>query len=296
MSRRLPPLSALRTFRVAGHLESFTRAAAELGVTHGAVSRQVANLEAHLGTALFRRTARRLALTEAGAILLVSLDEAFELLERGVAKVSEATPASSLTVSCIATFAMQWLIPRLHRFQESHPGIEVDLSSPTPPDNVSPPGTEVAIRITPTACADDMERVEFLAERFGPIVSPECLRRSPIEATEGLAGHILLRTASRPDVWAAWANAAGRPLPVAAGRSFGTFFLMLQAAASGLGVAIGPAPLVESDLAVGRLVAPLGFVPSGRTYCALVRRRDGTDPRIRAFLDWLLAEGRRASA
>src|SRR5690554_3255815 len=115
MPHRLPPLNALRAFEAAARHASFSHAATELGVTHGAVSRQIANLEAYLGTALFRRGSRRIALTPEGEALLPSVAAAFELLTAGVAKVSSARRARPLVVSCIATFAMRWLIPRLYR-------------------------------------------------------------------------------------------------------------------------------------------------------------------------------------
>ena len=296
MPVRLPPLNALRTFHAAARHGSFRRAAEELGVTHGAVSRQVANLEAHLRLPLFRRTTRRVILTQDGEMLLASVECAFEAIQLGVDRITSAQTSRPLIVSCIATFAMRWLIPRLTRFQTAWPEIDVRLSAPRPPENLAPGDTDIAIRVSPSRCPSDMEKRDFLREEIGPVLSPEALARHPIASFADLDRHILLHTGSRPDAWADWAAASGYGLPIAVGRSFETFYFMLQAAASGLGVAIGPVPLIEDDLTAGRLLAPLGFVPSGRSYYALFRKRDAADPRIGVFRDWLVAEGMSATA
>ena len=291
MKRRLPPLNALRSFHAAARHASFRKAAEELGVTHGAVSRQVANLEAYLHLPLFRRTTRRVVLTQDGEMLLATLDRAFETIDQGVGQIMAARAGRPLAVSCIATFAMRWLIPRLPRFQSAFPEIEVRLSAPVLPENVAPADTEIAIRVAPSICPPDREKLDFLPEQIGAVLSPEALAQAPIAGPADLGRHVLLHTASRPDAWTDWALAGSYALPIGVGRRFETFYFMLQAASSGLGVAIGPLPLVADDLAAGRLVAPLGFVPSGRSYHALYRKRDAADPRVRAFCAWLAQEG-----
>jgi LysR family glycine cleavage system transcriptional activator len=126
---RLPPLVALRAFEAAARHLSFTRAAQELGVTHGAISHQVRGLEEYLGFALFRRLPRRLVLTAAGEALFTKVCTAFDLLEMTTVQVMAAYTKRPLVVSCIATFSMRWLMPRLHQFKARHPDIDIYLWS-----------------------------------------------------------------------------------------------------------------------------------------------------------------------
>ena len=291
MHRKLPPLNALRAFEAVAAAASFTGAAERLHVTHGAVSRQVASLEAHLGVRLFVRLPRGVALTPEGETLLASVAAAFELIESGAGRIAAARRDRPLVVSCIATFTMRWLIPRLYRFQVRHPGIEVRLSAPNPPENLSPADTEVAIRVTPAEGVDGKAGRPFLAERIGPVASPETLSRLPVATAADLARHTLLYNVTRPTAWAEWAQVAGVWPPPVGVRRFETFYFLLQAAASGLGVALAPLPLVEDDLAAGRLLAPLGFVPGGRRYVAYHPVSAAGDPRVAAFCDWLVEEG-----
>src|SRR5215467_1997702 len=129
MRRRLPPLKTLPAFEIAADRLSFTAAAGELHVTHGAVSRQIQALEAQLGVALFRRRNRGIELTEAGLAFLPGVRQALQLLETSTAEVATSPREGALVVSCVATFMMRWLIPRLYAFNAAHPKIEVRLSA-----------------------------------------------------------------------------------------------------------------------------------------------------------------------
>jgi LysR family glycine cleavage system transcriptional activator len=131
--RRLPPLGALQAFEAAARHASFTRAAAELCVTHGAISHQVKGLEASLGCALFRRMHRRIVLTEAGEVLFTKVRAAFDLIEMTTVQVVRAYTKRPLVVSCIATFSMRWLMPRLHQFKARYPDINIHLCAPDSP-------------------------------------------------------------------------------------------------------------------------------------------------------------------
>ncbi len=291
MTRKLPPLNALRAFEAAARHASITRAADELFVTHGAVSRQIKGLEEALGVALFRRANRQISLTPAGERLLPTATAAFDLLAAGVAQVAGRDQRGPLQLSCMATFTMRWLIPRLHRLSAQHPEVEVRLSTSDMPVDFNLEGFDLAIRIGAPPWPDDMNVTPFLSERIGPVLSPKLLAESGLERPEHLADLPLLHTNTRPTAWPDWLGANGIGcVDAEAGQRLEHFFFMLQAAASGLGVAIGPEPLAADDIEAGRLVAPFGFIDTGRSYTLLSTKAMANRADIAAFRDWLLAE------
>ena len=290
--RRLPPLAALRAFEAAARHLSFSRAADELYVTHGAVSHQVRGLEAHLGLALFRRLHRRVALTEAGEVLFQKVRAAFDLLEMGAEQVVAAYKARPLVVSCIATFSMRWLMPRLHDFHAQHPGIEIRLSAPDSPVEQPRDDIDASIRVGRGEWPDDVEAHAFLDEAFGPVCSPALLQRCPLEKPEDLQHHTLLHTETRITAWPDWVRLKGASgVDPTLGQRFDTFYFVLQAASSSFGVAMAPDVLVRDDVAAGRLAAPLGFTPSGLSMYVLYPKSRARHAGIIAFRDWLLAAG-----
>lgn len=293
--RRLPPLAALRAFEAAARHLSFSRAADELYVTHGAVSHQVRGLEAHLGLALFRRLHRRVVLTEAGEVLFQKVRAAFDLLEMSTEQVVTTYKTRPLVVSCIATFSMRWLMPRLHDFHAQHPDIEIRLSAPDSPVEHPRDDIDVSIRVGRGEWPDDLEAQAFLDEAFGPVCSPALLQRCPLEKPDDLQHHMLLHTESRLTAWSDWLRLTGvTAVDPTTGQRFETFYFLLQAAASSFGVAIGPDTLVGDDLAAGRLLAPLGFVPSGLSMYVMYPKSRARHAGIVAFRDWLMAVGREA--
>lgn len=288
MARSLPPLNALRAFEAAARLGSVTAAAAELHVTHGAVSRQVKQLEQTLGTALFQRVGTGLRLTEAGKRLLPALTSSFDLMEAGVAQAAR-TRGGNLIVSCLGTFTMRWLIPRLFAFRAMHPDIEVQLSASDAPVNFLRDRFDLAIRTERPPWPSGVIATPFIEEEVGPVLSPGLQARLDLRTVDDLARATLLHTDTRRSAWPDWFAANGRAeLPPAAAQSFEHFYFMLQAAASGLGVAIGPKPVIEDDLAAGRLVAPFGFVKSGLSYVSL--RPHADDGRAALFEAWLVEQ------
>lgn len=283
MKRGALPLNALRAFEATGRLGRMTLAAEELGVSHGAVSRQVRALEATLGTPLFEGPRNRLALTEAGRALLPALTEALDGVETAVNRVT-APKRRMLDVSCLGTLTMRWLIPRLYDFQTRHPRVEVRLTSDHGPVEFGPRGPDLAIRVGrgpwPGASA-----APLFIDRTGPVLSPALMPREGLGEPRALAGLPLLHTGTRPAAWSEWCALAKIDIPLE-GRTYEHFYFMLEAATAGLGVAIAPDIMVRDDLSAGRLVAPFGFVPSGLTYVALTPETPSTDAAI--FRDWLL--------
>ncbi|PON15237.1 hypothetical protein C2W62_24930 [Candidatus Entotheonella serta] len=194
---RLPSLMALRAFEAAARHTSFSRAAGELCVTHGAVSHHVKGLEDNFGFPLFRRLHRRVVLTEAGEALFEKVRTAFDLLELGTEQVVAAYTNRPLVVSCIATFSMRWLMPRLSQFHALHPDIELRLSAPDSPLEWPREDIDVAIRVGRGEWPEEVEAVSFLAEAIGPVCSPSLLEQCALEHPHQLRQHTLLHTETR---------------------------------------------------------------------------------------------------
>ncbi len=288
MHRRLPPLNALKAFEAAGRHGSFTRAAEELRVTHGAVSRHVQTLEAWLGLVLFERHNRRVVLTEAGRTYLPEIGAALDRIALATARQKERGQADVLHVNALATFTLRWLIPRLSAFQRAHPAVEIRLTTSNVPLAQIIEPFDVAIRGGPDARPGFVGR-EFLTERRIPVCSPRLLQRGPLSKPADLAGHTLLHAATLPDVWPHWLQAAGvANLTPQASVTLEHFYLTLQAALDGLGVAMGPDRLVADDVSAGRLMMPFAdpALPA-RSYHTYVPEAGADRPAVQAFCDWL---------
>lgn len=288
MSRRLPPLNALRVFETAGRRQSFTEAAQELGLTHGAVSRQVRLLEDWLGHALFVRSHRRVTLTDRGAAYLAEIGPALDRIAAATARQVEQRSSRLLRVNALATFALRWLIPRLSAFQMAHPHLEVRLTTSNAriPELNEP--YDVAIRGGPDQVPGHVAQ-EFLSETRIPVCSPTLIERQPLASPQDLARHTLLHSATLPGVWAQWLVAARIPdLEPANSVTLEHFYLTLQAALDGVGIAMGPTALVADDVASGRLVMPFeGPVLPSRSYYTYAPEKSADDPEVRLFCRWL---------
>jgi LysR family glycine cleavage system transcriptional activator len=292
MTRRLPSLNALRAFEAAARHGSLTRAALELGVTHGAVSRQVQALEAWLGKPLFRRLNRRIEPTEAGAAYRLEIGAAFDRIAAATARVAEAGERRVLRVTALPTFTIRWLIPRLSDFQIENPQVEVRLTTASEQDEALRQPFDVVIRGGPERWAG-FKRAKFLDEGRIPVCSPALLKRAPLRRPEDLRRHTLLHAATLRDAWPKWLAAAGLPELAPAGELvFEHFYLSIQAAIDGLGVAMGPLTLVAEDLAQRRLALPFGApVLPARGYYMYVPETGRDDPAIDAFCRWLARAG-----
>jgi LysR family glycine cleavage system transcriptional activator len=296
--RSLPPLNALRAFEAAARHGSFKHAADELGVTHGAVSRHVRLLEDWLGPpALFLRLNRRVELTATGVALLSETAAALDRLSAAAARhlVQGGKPSPQIVrVNAFSTFSLRWLLPRLRQFRDRYPDVEVRLStSDDPLDSLREP-YDVIIRGGPDTFHGYASRL-FLVERRSPVCSPALLDRSPIASVQDLRRHTLLHTAKLPRIWSEWFAAAGSPhVEPASTLTFDHFYLSIQAALDGLGVAMGPSALVGEDLEHGRLVAPFAAISlPTKNYHAYVPENRVSHPVIEAFCRWLEEAGRK---
>ncbi|HYZ30972.1 MAG TPA: LysR substrate-binding domain-containing protein [Crenalkalicoccus sp.] len=289
-ARRLPPLNAIRAFEAAGRHGSFTRAAAELNVTHGAVSRQVAQLELWLGTPLFQRKPSQLVLTEAGRAYLAEATAALDRLALASLQLLDQAAPRALQVNAPPTFTMRWLIPRLSGFQRRRPGMEVRMTTSLAPVRFEPGGYDIAIRGA-QAPLPGMVSVAFMTELIMPVCHADLTEGGRLRAPADLEGQTLIGYGTEPYPWADWLAAAGVPeLRPAGTLRFEQMYFALQAAAEGLGVVLVPAFLVVDDILAGRLSAPFGALAARRRcyYANAVQR----SPAVDAFIDWLLREGR----
>jgi LysR family glycine cleavage system transcriptional activator len=298
MKRVLPPLNALRAFEAAGRLGSFKEAAAELHVTHGAISQHVRQLEEWLGAPLFERHNRRIVLTPAARHYLREIGPLFEQLSQATAQYGVPTAVlRTLCVNAIATFTLRWLVPRLGKFHRDHPGVHVKVET----SNESVEGLrgnyDVIIRGGPDTFYGFAMR-PFLSEQRVPVCSPALVQRLPLHAPGDLQMHTLLHTSSLPRLWPDWlAKAQAAGLNPAAALTFDHFYLTLQAAIDGIGVAMGPTALIAGDLAAGRLIVPFDTprLPS-RSYCTYIPDDKASDEIVLQFRAWLEREGENEGA
>jgi LysR family glycine cleavage system transcriptional activator len=293
--RRLPPLNALRVFEVAARTGSYSEAGRELGLTHGAVSRQIASLESWLGQRLFVRTGRRMAATPAARAFAAEVSLSFDRIVTAAESCGRLDARRILRVSAPSTFAMRWLIPRLDRFHKQRPEVEVAVTTTTTLHEELRGGFDVAIRRGPAEqdAWPQHRAFPFLSEADTLIMSAALFKRRPLRRLKEIASHVLLSTETRPGDWTDWLDRAG-VVQVAEQRRhvFDHFFVTLQAVVDGFGLGIGPLPVLQKDLAAGRLVAPFPKITVPRKgYVALVPFDADKSSSLTVFIEWLIAEG-----
>jgi LysR family transcriptional regulator, glycine cleavage system transcriptional activator len=294
---RLPPLNAIKAFEAAARLGSFTRAAEELSVTHGAVSRQIRLLEEWLGTSLFLRTSRNAVPTRAGRDLLAEAGPALDRLASASLRVQSGGKARGvLHISALPTFAMRWLIPRLPELQREQPALETRIVTASTPAEQFRMGVDVVV--SGPARQPGWIGSRFLGEAYLPLLSPGLMKERLLRSPSDLAQHTLLHAATRRQIWLRWLTAAGVPdLKPARDQVFEHFYFAIQAAIEGLGVAMGPLALVSDELREGRLLAPIKE-PAIRTrgYFVYAPEPSNEAPTVVAFREWLVSAGSSAES
>ncbi|MEM7225946.1 MAG: transcriptional regulator GcvA [Pseudomonadota bacterium] len=279
---RLPPLNALRAFEAAARHQSFSRAAAELNVTQGAVSRHVKLLEEHLGVALFRRLPRGLELTEPGRGLLPTVSDSFRRIAEAARRSAAAT--RDLDVICAPSFAIRWLIPQLAGFQARHPELRVRLNTDCTYFGDFYKGEfDLAIDTHDSLQNNDYEILPIRKEYLTPVCAPT------LAEPTNLADQILLHDCLD---WQRWLAAAGiSGIDPQDGQTFPNMDMSVRAAIAGQGIAIGDLSLFKEELERGQLVAPFDFVLSEDTgYYLIAAPGRMAEPKIAAFRDWLFEE------
>ena len=278
---KLPPLNTLKVFEAAARHTSFVRAAGELHVTHGAVSRQISQLESSLGVALFERRNRAVFLTPQGNTLFAACQDIMGRLAEVIQQIKVPAAALPLVLSCEPTIAIRWLVPRLPDFRSRYPEFEIHLLTAGGPVDFARSHVDLALRRNDFNWGSQCHAELVAPELVGPVCAPTLLAPD-LQTTP----QRLLHARSRPDAWKQWNDATGLNLPCDSAEYYEHFYLSLQAASSGLGLAIGSAYMVEADLKDGRLAAPFGFIPDGSQYVLLSPLPFDQDPRRLACLDW----------
>jgi LysR family glycine cleavage system transcriptional activator len=252
-------LNAVRAFEVAARLGSVRKAAEELHVTSGAVSRHIKNLEDEFGIELFERGNRSMRLTPQAAAFAATVTEAFASMTRGAEHLRAASSQSTIMITAPDTFMLRWLVPRLQSLERALGGISVRLTTWTREINPADRSIDIYVGVGPLLDIPGMTVTAVAPETFGPVVSPLLIRDRQV-TPELLWSLPRLDIRWPPDMWTNWAREAGIQLPPRETIWYDALSFSVQAAEAGLGVAIGPGPAITDALEHGRLIAPLGMV------------------------------------
>lgn len=289
MTQKLPPLAWLRAFEAAARHLSFTTAAEELNLTQAAISKQVKMLELHLGERLFERKARSLALTRVGAAWLPKLQDGFERLTAGTREVFGGRRAEMLTIRAPVSFAVTRIAPRLPDFYARFPKVQLRILSSVWSEDVDAVKYDLDIRYGlghwPGFRADQLGR-----EKLEPLCTPEIAER--LKRPDDLAGERLLHVLGYQQGWADWLAAAGASsVNPGSGAHFDTTLLAFEAAASGVGVALGRSSMIGAELARGRLIRPFQIAaPIAEAFWLLSPEAGMIHPDAASFREWIIAE------
>ncbi|HEY8615678.1 transcriptional regulator GcvA [Phenylobacterium sp.] len=289
---RLPPFFALRALEAAARHRSYSRAADELSVTHGAVSQQIRKLEEELGARLFERRGNAMIPTPEAERLAAEVGRGIGVLQNAVAAFAAAAERDPLVVSLDPQFANRWLPSRLSRLLEAPAGKNVELRVEERRANFVTDGVDVGVRYG-SGQWDGVEAARLFSETLFPVCSPAVAAQRRWCCPEDLLEAPLLHHGHRP--WSLWFGQFGLETPPQQGLLFEDSAMLLEAAAQGLGVALARSGLIEQDLATGRLVRPFEVsVPSELGFFVVWRADSRKLPRIHALRDWLLAEAQGA--
>lgn len=300
MARRLPPLNALRAFEAAARLGSFSAAAQELRVTDSAVSQQVRTLERYLGTRLFKRLPRGLLLTELGSTYLPVLTAGFDRLAEATLRLRSAGVGGLLTVAALPAFATGWLLPRIPRFRERYPRVDLLLKTGRALADFRREDIDVAIRFGTGGGADNRSMF-LLAEDVFPVASPTLVppSRLPMQVADLRTLPLLHDIDAYPYQpcmgWQPWFERAGVESPTALrGLQFTDSIVLVGAAVAGLGVALGRGPLIEGLLARGQLVRLTQECwRADWAYYLVAPASNFSRPNVKVFTEWILEEARK---
>lgn len=292
------PFMALRAFEAVVRLRGFARAADELGVTQSSVSQHVKVVEEWIGRKLLVRGPRDTVATNEGKLLAAAIASGIGQIGDLCDKMRHKGGSdAAITVSCLPGFAVNWLFPRLIRFDQLHADTPVSISTDASPLGFATGQSDLAI-LYGMGNYPGLHVERLMDERLFPVCSPALLREDlPLDELADLAHHTLLMdeladVGGTPPTWAFWAEQTGQILPKPARvRRFGQTNMVVQAAVQGLGVALGREPLVRDALANGSLVRPLeGVALSQYSYWLVRPKATMKSERLRRFCDWLFVE------
>lgn len=292
-SHHLPPLNTLRSFEAAARHLNFTRAAAELHITHGAVSHQMRALERDLGITLFQRRSRGVALTTAGHDLAQTVREALDRVAQRIAEL-RGRPKRALTISVLPAFATHWLIPRLADFNRRHPAIDINVRAGQALADFATEDVDLAVRYGGGQWPG-LVALQLAQEDVFPVCSPRFNSGRLPKTLAELAKSRLLHTPLQP--WDEWFRAVGvAASPSQRGMTFTETDILLRAAIDGLGIALSRRLLAQPELDAGRLVRPVRqSVHADRSYYIVYPDSIEPPPRLLTFRDWLLEQAATSS-
>ncbi|MBU9400922.1 beta-lactamase transcriptional regulator PenR [Burkholderia multivorans] len=286
------PLNALRAFESSARHLNFTRAGLELSVTQAAVSQQVRALEERLGCALFTRLPRGLELTDEGRALLPVLSDAFSRIETVLQQFDGGRLRQVLTLGVVGTFALGWLMPRLKRFRDTHPFVELRLRTHNNVVDLAAEGLDFAIRFGQGNWPATRNERLFDAP-LTALCAPDIARR--LTQPADLAHETLLRS-YRTDEWLGWFDAAQLEPWTVNGPVFDSSRLMVEAAMQGVGIALAPACMFERELQLGLLARPLDIDVHAGGYWLTSLKSKSLTPAMTLFRDWITAEASTAAS
>lgn len=288
--RRLPPFFALRALEAAARHRSYSRAAEELSVTHGAVSQQIRRLEVELDARLFERRGNAMIPTPAAQRLAGEVGRGLDVLQNAVARFTAGAARDPLVISLDPQFAARWLPSRLPRLLADRVGANLEFRVEERRADFTTDGVDVAVRYG-AGRWEGVEAHHLFAETLFPVCSPKVAADHPMRDPKDLLTAPLLHHSHRP--WSLWFSAFRLKTPPREGLLFDDSVMLLEAAAQGLGVALARSGLIERDLAAGRLVRPLeGGIASELGFYVVWRADSRKLGRIQALRDWLVAEAK----
>ena len=291
--RRLPPLNSLRAFEAAARHQSLSRAAQELAVTHGAISRQVSKLEEFLSAKLFERKHQQVILTKKGAAYAAQLQVLFDQIHEATVRNFEAhSDRGVLRIAVLPTFAMRLLVPRLVRFKQKFPDLKLQVETYS---SIRPNDPDIEADIAVWLGNGEWPNVEFerlFDEELVPVGSPALLATQQVRVPDDIRHFLLLHAHRRPDDWKMWLQAAGATqVDAQSGLRLEYSGLVYQGAVDGLGLAMAQTLLIQEDVAQGRLV-PLfdKRLRTGRGYYIVYFQGNAREPKVVNFANWLKGE------
>jgi LysR family glycine cleavage system transcriptional activator len=290
--RKLPPLNSIRAFEAAARHVSFSKAATELEVTHGAISKQVSILEIWLGVELFNRSRSHLSLTNAGKDFLTSLTPALDRIALSAIQLQDKLETESFTISAPPTFTLRWLIPRISMFQKKLMHIDIKLTTSIDPIDFKSAQYDVGIRGSKEPLPNHVS-LPFMTETIVPICHPDLIEKGNLKGVNDLIKHTLISYDTEPLSWGNWLQDVNAlHLKPANHLQFEQMYFAIQAAQEGLGVVLAPIFLVADDIIAGKLILPFGLLAARtRRYYLNAPLIIPQNPVFEKFSQWLAQEG-----
>ena len=289
MMRMMPPLKAVRYFELAAEFESFSRAAKELRVSKGAVSQQVNHLEQYLGISLFRRTGRRVALTDAGRRYHSAARNAFNILETETERLAGSRLRGQLKLTVLPAFAALWLVPRLPRFQKSAAHLDIVIAAEAEVVDFTKSDAQIGIRYGATS-QSGLTSTVLGHDELTPVCTPAYAELHAIRTAEDLSRCVLLHDTYWSDDWPRWLTDAGVADRLGGDGQFFTHYSMaIDTARAGGGVAMGHRLLLRDMIDRGEVVSPLErSIPSVHPYVVVVPDHAAHLDFVKRFRKWLI--------